>query len=282
VTVARQRGPYLTEELSIVIVTYNSLKEIGACLESLKADPELLKVRCIIVDNCSSDGTYQYLKSNSANCQIVRASRNNGFAAGVNLGETFINTPFFLVINPDVLPKKRPLELMLEAIKTDPKVAALGCRLVYPDGGPQSSCRTFPTVATFLGRALPFGWPESTKYMERHLMLSLLYDPLKSKRDIHKVDWILGGCALFRHSAFCQVGPLDEGYFLYYEDIDWCYRAKKAGWKIGYISFAEMVHAYKRQSKNFSIKNNLTLIHGRSALRFFAKSFRDRGLETLF
>lgn len=280
---AKQGEAYtMTKELSILVVTYNSLKEIGPCVESLQADPELRKIRCIIVDNCSSDGTYEFLRSNSADCQIVRTSRNNGFAAGINIGETFIDTPFFLVINPDVLLKKRPLGLMLQAIKASPKVAALGCRLVYPDGRPQSSCRTFPTVATFLCRALPFRRLESSNYMARHLMLSLLDDPLESKTDIHKVDWILGGCTLFRHSAFRDVGPLDEGFFLYYEDIDWCYRANKAGWDVGYISFAEMVHAYKRQSKNFSIKNNLTLIHGRSALRFFTKYFQERGLSTLF
>ena len=99
---------------------------------------------------------------------------------------------------------------------------------------------------------------------------------------VRDVDWILGGCMMIRRASYEAIGPMDEAYFLYYEDIDWCYRAHLHGWKIGFLSSTSVVHDYKRSSSLISLRNSLTWVHLASACRFFGKFLKTRKMETLF
>jgi GT2 family glycosyltransferase len=152
--------------------------------------------------------------------------------------------------------------------------------MIYPNGVPQTSARRFPTVSTFLERAVLTNdlarqlrlWREAGGYRD---------EPRDRSSMVRTVDWILGGCMMIRRTAYSAIGPLDEAYFLYYEDIDWCYRAQLQGWKIGFLSNACVVHDYKRSSSKVSFANDLMWVHLTSACRFFWKFARTRGLRTI-
>ena len=238
--------------------------------------------RVIVVDNASTDGTVQLIKAKHAAVEVIVNRRNMGFGAAVNLGIKAARTPFTLILNPDVTANRASLERMLYAALDRPDIAAVGCRLIDVHGTPQPSCRKFPTVTSFLARALPGTHLfERTQYMRTHLMVHLLHSK-EPRNDACDVDWILGASMLISKAAHESIGGFDEKYFLYYEDTDWCYRAKQMGWRIVYLPAVTMDHFYYRASRIYSLRNGLTWVHGRSALRFFIKHIGRRRLHTLY
>jgi len=279
---ATRAGQPKTAEIAVLIVTYNSRDEIAGCLEPLLADPDLPEAEIVVIDNCSSDGTAAFVASAFDRVQVVMNSANIGFGAAVNRAAAITRAPYFLILNPDIAPRPGAVKAMLQAMDRDPHWAVLGCRLLSPDGRPQSSARTFPTIATFVARATPLcKYLERLPYMREHLMLRLLDAGQLQDGEVNLVDWVLGACMLVRRAAFSEVGQFDERFFMYYEDIDLCYRAKQSGWRTGYLPCASMVHTYKRSSSHWGLRNSLMWIHGRSAARFFAKHYRTRGMRTL-
>lgn len=265
---------------SAVIIAYNSAHEIDACLGALIPNSPGLLAEVIVVDNASVDDTCAVV-TQYPGVRLIRNDKNKGFAAAVNRGMASTSSDYLLVLNPDVVVTAEALLALMEALRQSEQYAAVGCRMVYPNGSPQTSSRPFPTVTTFLGRAfftndvaarLCF-WRKADNHRDVTTGLSSM---------VRQVDWILGGCMMIRRTAYSEIGPLDEAYFLYYEDIDWCYRAHLQGWKIGFLSNACVVHDYKRSSSRISFTNSLTWVHLASACRFFRKSAWTRGLRTIF
>jgi GT2 family glycosyltransferase len=218
---------------SIIIVAYESRATIAACLISI-ADHAGIPVQTIVVDNASSDGTAELVREGFPEVSLLPQPTNRGFAASCNIGAGVATAPYLLFLNPDteLLPGALPeLARLMEAA---PRVAAAGPRLVYPDHTPQDSAFRYPTLL--------MTWLEFFPRPGR-LIHSALNGRISAQdgRPV-PVDHPLGACMLVRRGAWDDVGPFDEGFFLYCEEVDWCMRAKAAGWEVMHVPTATVVH----------------------------------------
>ncbi len=256
-------------DVTVSIVNYNSRDDLTACLDSLgNALPE--GARVTVVDNASPEPV-RGIEEKYKWVDLVYNRINAGFGAGNNIALKRTKTKYFLVCNPDIRFKKGSIEALEAYMEANPDIAIAGPRLINPDGSPQYSCRKFPTVATFFARGLfPRGKP---KFMRDYLMCDA---DLSRPAD---VDWVLGSFMFARTQALMELGGFDESHFMYYEDIDLCYRARKAGWRVVYFPQAEAIHTYMRGSAKrvFSL---LKFHHTVNAMRFFARYFGDRRWRT--
>jgi N-acetylglucosaminyl-diphospho-decaprenol L-rhamnosyltransferase len=275
------RGSVCTESrpalrASIVIVTYNSAKDIDACLSACVLEDAGFSAEIIVVDNASNDDTRAIVARHSG-VQLIHQRTNRGFAAGVNQGLASTSSEY---LNPDVIVCEKAVLALTETLERTDEYAAVGCRMTFPNGRLQHSARSFPKVSTFLKRALLtndlvtrlYRWQE----FEDHWGVES-----EDAHQVRDVDYIIGGCMMIRRSAYNAIGPLDEKYFLYYEDTDWCYRAQLYGWKIGYLPGPSIIHDYKRSSSKISFTNPLSWVHLTSACRFFWKVAWVRGLKAI-
>jgi GT2 family glycosyltransferase len=167
----------------------------------------------------------------------MQNNQNVGFAAACNQGTAASTGRHLLLLNPDTEVQGDALSVMASYLDANPKAAVVGPRLLNPDGSTQSSRRRFPTARTF--------FLESTllqRYFPRHAIIESYYYADCSDEEPHPVDWLVGACLMVRRDAYCQVGGLDEGFFMYSEELDWCKRMKSAGWEVHYLPSAQVVH----------------------------------------
>lgn len=264
---------------SAVIVTYNSAQDIDACLRACASTDMGLYAEIIVIDNASSDNTCAIVARHSG-VRLIRNRTNKGFAAAVNYGIASTSSDYVLVLNPDVVVTPEAVAALTEALELKEEYAAVGCRMVFPNGRPQLSARRFPTVTTFLKRAFLTNDIVTKLYRPHEFDERWNIAPDDSSQ-VEVVDYIIGGCMMIRRHAYTAIGPLDEKYFLYYEDTDWCYRAHLQGWKIGFLPNPSIIHDYKRSSSKLSFTNSLTWVHLTSACRFFWKVAGTRGLKAI-
>lgn len=265
--------------VSCIVVTYNSASEIDSCLRAIATAVPSIVAEVIVVDNASADDTRERV-GRYPFARLAANRRNYGFAAAVNQGVSMAGGDFCLVLNPDVMVTSEALRACVDALMDNKDYAAAGCGMVYSDGTPQASCRPFPTVLEFARRALTTN-SLAARVVKPHT--PVYAEPAANTRtsSIRPVDWILGAYMMIRRSAYDDIGPFDEKYFLYYEDTDWCYRAHRCGWEIGFISQPRIVHRYHRSSGQLALTNSLTWIHLTSACRFFAKVIATHGLRSI-
>lgn len=271
---AHAEGPV---DVSISVVTYNTAARLLQCLESIQATAGDLRYEVFVVDNASSDDTDIQIYRSFPNVRLILNERNVGFARANNQAILLSRGRYVFVTNPDIVVRPDALQRMIEYLDTHSDVGVAACRLEYPDGSLQLSCRSFPTVASFLLRGLPLPerWKSESRVMRRYLMSDW------DHRTRREVDWCLGSCLLVRRETIEAVGGMDSRFFLYYEDIDWCYRIRRAGWKIAYLPEVSMIHFYRRASAS-RVPNRLTFHHFLSAFMFFAKFLPERGLRTFW
>jgi GT2 family glycosyltransferase len=253
------------EQVSIVIVSYNTREYLRACLASISDHyPDLLR-RVTVVDNASADGTVETLRAEFPEVAIIENPANLGYARAVNQGIGASDAPYALVLNPDIEVMEGSVENMLRFMETHPDAGIAGARLVYPDGTLQTSCRTFYTLPvvllrrTFLGKLFP-----NARAVREHLMLD--WDHATSRA----VDWVIGASMIVRREAFRQVGGMDERFFLYLEDVDWCSRMQKHGYKVYYVADAEMKHHHRRESARL-LPDRKLMAHLFSTFRYYDK-----------
>ena len=251
----------------IIIINYNSSKYLRKCLESLSISG-VSKKNIWIIDNNSDDKTSddmtiwsEYSEHNIYNM------KNVGFTAACNQGISLTKAKYVLLLNPDTEVIGAAVQVLEDYMEKNLDVAIAGAKLLYPDGGIQYSCRKFPNFVTFMLRALKVG--NNSKIMRSHLMMD--YD----HNTVRNVDWVLGSCMMIRRGALENVGLLNERYFLYYSDIEYCWRAKRFGWKVAYVPNAIVKHYYQRVSSNIGMRNSLMWSHLRSAIRFFVSTYFD-------
>lgn len=220
--------------VSVVVVTFESRANVGPCLLSI-ASAGVPEVGTVVVDNASADGTADLVRSLFPQAALIVQDRNSGFAAAANLGAATSRGPYLLFLNPDAQLTQDALPRMLAHLERELAVAAVGPRFVFPDGRPQDSAFAYPTLL--------MTWLEFFPHPGR-LLGTRLNGRLSSpdgRRPI-PVDHPLGACMLVRRSAWDEVGPFDPGFFLYCEEVDWCLRAKSAGWRIDHLPTAVVAH----------------------------------------
>jgi N-acetylglucosaminyl-diphospho-decaprenol L-rhamnosyltransferase len=188
-----------------------------------------------------------------------------GFAANVNRGVRETTGEYVLMANPDAIPHEGAVAALLEFLETRSRAGIAGPKMLYPDGTLQPSRRSFPTVLGTIVRRTPLRLlRDPYRHQARHYNLGEVpTEPVPA-------DWMLGGFLLFRREMLEELGGLDEGFRLYGEDIDLCYRAAKAGWERWYVPAAVVEHEHKAETDH-RLLTRRTLWHWRGILRFVRK-----------
>ena len=239
-------------DLLIVIVNYRSANLTVDCLASL--EPEVRRhagALVAVVENDSGPDQFDQIRGAVERhgwgdwVRLIAAGRNGGFAAGNNVAIRpalgWASTPaLFWLLNPDTVVRAGALEALTHFLADHPEVGLAGSRLEHPDGTPQNSAFPFPSVLGELEGGLRFG-PVS-----RWLRAHAVFQPIPA--DARRVDWVAGASLMVRREVFAAVGPLDERYFMYYEEVDFCRRAATAGWPCWYVPESRVVHLVGRSS----------------------------------
>lgn len=226
-----------TNSSSIVIVTWNAKKIVQECLQSLVQHTKNLSTQIIIVDNASWDGTPQLVREQFPQVKLVQNDTNLGYARANNIGISLSTGKYVCLINSDVAVPEDCLENMVEYMEQHPDIGMLGPKMLLPDGAIGQSCMRFPSLWNWFCRAMAldslFG---GSSLFGGFLMTDFRYDKVSD------VDVLTGWFWMVRREALTQVGPLDERFFMYGEDIDWSKRFHQAGWRVVFYPEAEAVH----------------------------------------
>ncbi len=224
-------------KLSIVILSWNVCTLLKKALASIfQSAPVNTTHEVLVVDNASSDGFVKMVRNLFPQVRLINNDTNLGFTKGNNLGMTLARGDHILLLNPDTEIVGDALDALIRYLDTHQDVGLVGPRLLNPDGTQQSSRRRFPSV--------PILFLEST-WLEGLAPRALLDHYTVRDRSAavdQNVDWITGAAMLVRRTVIEQVGLLDEGFFMYSEELDWCHRIRSAGWQIAYTPAAEIIH----------------------------------------
>jgi N-acetylglucosaminyl-diphospho-decaprenol L-rhamnosyltransferase len=224
-----------TPDLSVVVVTHNGREAALATLRSAVANAGPIAAEWLVADSGSSDGTPEALEQEFPDARVFRCA-NLGFAHANNVALQAARGRYLLLLNPDVEIEKGSLAHLVAALDERPEVGAASVLQRGSDGGLLPSIRRFPSPLRDLGEALFCPrWP-----LLRHVQeLDLDFDLYFAER---RADWLSGAFLVARREAAEGVGPLDERFFLYSEEIDWCYRIRREGWEIRHLPVMEVIH----------------------------------------
>jgi len=229
-----------TISCSVVIVNYNVRDHVLACLASIAESCQSsgLNAEVIVVDNASCDGSVDAIHQQFPWVHVIALSENRGYAAGVNAGIRAAHGAFIIVLNPDTRIVGNALDQLVVTLRDHPDVGVVGPQLRYPDGRIQPSRRRFPTLLTALleSTVIQDYW-RNNRVLRRYYMADL------SDAEPHDVDWLVGACLAVRREVIEHVGGMDERFFLYSEEVEWCWRIRRAGWRIVYEPRAVIIHA---------------------------------------
>jgi N-acetylglucosaminyl-diphospho-decaprenol L-rhamnosyltransferase len=231
--------------LNVVIVNFRTPDFTIRCVKSLLRLKIALASDMVVVENASPDDSYQRLRDElPEGVRLVRASMNRGFGAGVNLGMVAGLRERILVLNPDTYFVDNSIEKAVAVLDAYPKVGMVGLDLTYPDGVRQYSARRFYSLLDIVGRRTPLGKLGLLHdRIERHMMVEAWTPGVP-----FDADWVMGTGFIVRRGVYEELGGMDEGYFLYMEDVDLCARIWQSGHRIACVPGARLMHDHQRQS----------------------------------
>ena len=255
-----------TPELAIVLVSFRSRERVLDALALLMRDPSSERWEITVVDNASDDGTVSALTTAFPRVRVIANDRNRGFAAAVNQGVAATTAPFIALHSGAERAGPGTYDRLAAVLSSDPRIAAVAPLVLNPDGSPQRHGLFRPRPRTafvvLMGLArIPFLRREAERY----------YGPHEPGPPID-VEQVSGASMVLRRAAFDSIGPLDESFFMYCEDVDWCLRAKAAGWRIVFVPSVEV-----RREKSISSRraSGATIrLYYRSLRRFYSKHHR--------
>lgn len=256
-----------TPSIDAVVVTFESAHVLEGCLDSLARSAPDRGVRTVVVDNDSADDSVALAISRLGPGNVVRCARNGGFAAGVNAGLRATGCGLVAVINPDVRIPAGGLDRLAGILETHPRAGLVGPRVRRPSGGFEDTAGRFPTLARERAHAFLLDRIPGVEGRRRTFPQST-----------GDVDWISGCGWMLRRAAVDDVGALDEGYFMYYEDVDFCRRLRDAGWAVLATPEVEFEHAVGQGSRATA---RLPADGGASLLRYARKFLGERSAEEL-
>jgi len=231
-------------DVSIVIVNWNTCDILRDCLASIYENNIGVKFEVIVVDNASSDGSQEMIQEQFPQAIVIANKTNRGFAAANNQGIAVSHGQYVLLLNSDTVILDDAIDKMVAFADTQSKAGMVGCRVLNPDRSLQRSCFMFPSVLnTALWVSYLFKVFPRSRFFGRDRMTWWDGD------DVREVDVLTGCFMLVRREAMEQVGPMDEQFFMYFEETDWCYRFKKSGWKVMFTPNADIVHLGGASSK---------------------------------
>jgi hypothetical protein len=250
--------------VSVIIVSWNVRALLLECLRSLTdSRPAARALEIIVVDSHSADGTVEAVSQAYPDVVLLPQSENVGFARGNNIGLAAARGAHLLLLNPDTVVHDDAIERMAAYLDANPQVGIVGPHTRNADGSTQSTRRRFPTVMTAIF--------ESTflQNLAPHRVLRRYYVRDAADDQAVEVDWVQGSCMLVRRAVYEAIGGLDERYVMYSEELDWCRRAKAAGWAVHYLGQAHITH-YGGQS-SAQMPANSHIWFQRSKLRYFRR-----------
>lgn len=257
-------------KLSIIIVNYNTGALTKACVESILRQTDKGSLEIIVVDNNSSDASVSFLRSDFPEITVIENQRNVGLAAGVNAGIARARGEYYLILNPDIIVMPGAITALLQFMTSNPAVGIAGGKLISPNGKVQYSCYRYYKVSTIIYRRT---WLGRTAGGRAEIARFLMKD--FDRNSVRDVDWLMGACLIVRAQAVKKVGGMDERFFLYFEDADWCRRFHAAGYRVAYVPQAQFSHYHQRSSAATSLwgflANRAARQHIVSALKYFWK-----------
>lgn len=256
--------------ISIIIVNYNVKAYLEQALHSIFQALKNIPAEVFVVDNASSDGSVQMLQERFPQVKLIANTENTGFAKANNQAIDIANGDYICLINPDTLVREDTFQTCLDYMDSHPDVGMTGCKILNPDGTLQLACRrSFPTPWVSLTKVTGLStlFPQSRLFSQYNLTY---LDP----NIIAEVDAISGSFMIARKETVNQVGGLDESFFMYGEDLDWCYRIHEAGWKIMYLPDTQIIH-YKGRSTFEASFDQLNVFY--KAMQLFVQKHFQKG-----
>lgn len=260
-------------DLSITVVSWNTQDLLEQCLKSIYQNVRHISLEVFVVDNGSKDKSVEMIREKFPQVRVLKNKTNLGFSRAANRGLRRSTGKYLMILNPDTIVLPNSFEKIVRFMDAHPDIGAVGCKLLNPDGSLQRSYFSrFPTLRTIFSQYF---------YLSQHFYLRHLFpknwtlgkDPVY-EQDYSgpvEVEHLNGSCIAVRDETIKQVGFLDEDYFLIFEEADWCYRIRKAGWKINYFPKASIIHYWGRSS-NLLVNRGLINTY-KSQRIFFRKHY---------
>ena len=249
-------------DLSIIIVSCNTCKELEHCLATLRDHPPAVSHDVVVVDNGSTDGTIAAVRTRWPGVRLIEAGSNLGFAAANNIGIRAVESELVLLLNSDTLVGAGALDTLVAELRATPELAAIGPRLVDVDGRAELSFGSMMSPLNELRQKLLV-----TLHARRFGPVSRLVERRTQRRQLP--DWISGACLLVRRADALAAGLLDERYFLYAEDVDFCAALRGLGRGIAFTPAAQIVHLRGASRRRRPAASELA--YRRSQLAFYEK-----------
>lgn len=255
------------EEVSVIIVNYNTTQLTRACLQSLMLHTTGISYEVIVVDNASKEPA-NALKLEFPEIVFIQSTTNLGFAGGNNLGIEQAKGEYILLLNSDTLLKENSIKISLDFLKKRQEVGVVSCRLIYPNGQHQSVAQRFPSIKYALIELFRL-----QKLMSKEQAGKCLLGSFFDHQSTTQVDWVWGAFFMFKasHLSLLPNKKLDDTYFMYYEDMQWCLDFKKQGLKTYFLADTEIIHlmggssankeGLMKQNKTIFMHSNFSQIH---------------------
>lgn len=247
-------------DLSIIVVNWNTKEDLLHCLESISKRGTGIQKEVIVVDNGSRDGSGVEVKKAFPAVHLIQNDGNIGFAKATNQGFKKSSGRYVLLLNPDTQVKHGAIDRLVSFMDSNSDVGVAGAQLLNSDGSKQNSIANFPSLATELLNKSLLRWLSPGKFPGKE----------KDYPEPIEVDSVIGACLMVRREALDQVGLLDEEYFLFLEETDWCYRMKRAGWKVYHVPQAEVYHFQGKSAE--AERKRAKVEYYRSRYHFFKKN----------
>jgi len=252
--------------ISVIVVSWNVSKLLDVCLQTLQRDLVGIESEVFVIDNASADDSVEMVRSRHPWVQLIANDANLGFAAANNQAIKIAKGEYIFLLNPDTEVQPGAVQHLIEFLEQHPKAGIVAPQLINSDGSIQRSCRKFPTFIAMLYELLGLSRMFPTHpIFGSYKMLDFNHDELR------EVDQPEGACLLLRRQVIEEVGVLDEGFFMLFEEVDWCYRIKEAGWQIWFDPAARVIHHYGQSIKQ--VKARMILSSHRGLYRFWSKHY---------
>lgn len=256
------------ENVSVVVVSYNVRALLLRCLASIAHLP----CEVVVVENASTDGSGEAVREQFPNVRLVELDRNLGFGAANNVGIEMVARSYILLLNPDAWPVGDAVDRLVHYAASHPRTGAVGPRLLNVDGTTQQSVRGYPTRWRLATEYLFLRW-----FAPRTNLLNAFYAANFDHRSERAAEFLVGAALMLRREAVQEVGGFDPEFFMYNEEVDLCYRLRRAGWSVDFYPGAEFIHVGRGSSD--AVAEEMYREQLRSHLRFLAKHESMEGAE---
>lgn len=257
-------------DLSIIIVNYNTKQLTLNCLKSVYESITAYSYEVILIDNASRDDSVSVIQEQFPQVRLIPNNENLGFAKANNQGMRIAEGRYVLLLNSDTVIEPDTLGIMIRFMDDDPTVGASGCKVLLPDGSLDKACRRgFPTPLATL-----YYVSKLSKLFPKHPKINAYHREDLDPNESYPIDCLVGAFMMVRREAIKNVGLLDEKFFMYFEDTDWCYRLKEAGWTNYYYPKTTILHYKRASSRNKPMR--ITYEFHRAMALFYNKHYRSK------